>query len=342
MNKDIRKIFISKQGGIGDVILATPILKELKKMYPYSFITLMIFENALDLVEGLPFIDEVMSYNKKKDSIFKLWRKLLTYDAAIFLDLTYRPAMVAALAGVPIRVGIEHKRKFWLSKGIKWNESMDHTYEPYVLGDIVNEALDIKIPHKNLNKTYITPANENDRSELKSMLISKGLINNEKYIVSSPITAFFLKNWPLDKWNQIYRRIYDNYGLRTVIFGSGSLDYEWDSTSVINLWGQLNLRQVGELVKNSVLLVNSCSLPPHIANATSTPTVIIYGYSVPERWAPRDKCERVVTPLNCSPCDGYHGSKCTDPKCMQQMTVDDVYAACERQLNKNLHKKREL
>ena len=336
MKKDIRKIFISKQGGIGDVILATPVIKELKRLYPESYITLLILENARDLVDGLPFIDEVMCYNKKRDSFFKLWRKLLNYDAAIFLDLTYRIAMTSALAGVPIRAGIEHKRKFWLSKNIKWQESMDYTYEPYVLGHIVNEALDLNIPQNHLNKPYVASATEKDRAELMSILSANGISEKDKYITSSPITAFYLKDWPLDRWDELYRRIYDNYGLRTIVFGGGKLDYKWNKESVIDLWGKLNLRQVGQIIKDSVLLVNSCSLPVHIANAMGTPTAIIYGYTASERWAPREKCERIITHLSCSPCDGYNGSACTDPKCMNQMTVDEVYAACERQLKKYL------
>ena len=55
----MKKIFVVKQGGIGDVIIATPILAELKKLYPDSYLTLMVFPNAVDLVAGLPFIDEV-------------------------------------------------------------------------------------------------------------------------------------------------------------------------------------------------------------------------------------------------------------------------------------------
>lgn len=334
MKSGIKKIFVTKQGGIGDVIVATPALKKLKELYPQSHITLLIFDNAKDLVDGLPFIDQVFCYNKKRDGFFKLWRMMLGYDAAIFLDLTYRPAMVAALAGIPIRVGLEHKRKFWLTKKIKWEESMDFTYEPYVMGDIVNAALDLQIAHEDLNKTFIVSANSADRDSLSTLLKSKGIMEGEKYITSSPTTAFFLKNWPLERWNEVYRRIYNKYQLKTVLFGGGSLDFAWDKEAVVDLWGQLNLRQVGELIKNAALLVNSCSLPIHIAAATATPSVVIYGFGAPERWAPREKCETVVTPLPCSPCDGYHGSTCTNPKCMQQMTVDEVYAACERQLER--------
>lgn len=61
-----KKIFVTKQGGIGDVILATPILSELKKQYPDSYITLMIFSNAYDIVKGLPLSMKYLSTIKRK------------------------------------------------------------------------------------------------------------------------------------------------------------------------------------------------------------------------------------------------------------------------------------
>lgn len=325
-----KKIFVTRQGGIGDVILATPILAELKKLYLDWYITLLVFPNAVEIIKGLPFIDEVFVYNKENVSFLDLWKKMHGYDIALYLDLAYRPAMIGFLAGIPVRVGIEHKRKFWLSRKIKWQEYMDHTYEPYVLGDIVKEGLGINISHENLNRLYIASANETDCYDLDAKLSQNGIKTSEKYIVSSPTTAFYLKNWPLDSWNELYRRLYQNYGIKTVIFGSGNLNYNWDTEAVVDLWGQLNLRQVGELIKDACLLVNSCSLPIHIAAAMETPSVVLYGFTDSRRWAPRERCQIVSLNLPCSPCDGYHGSTCTDPKCMDGMSVDMVYDSCAR------------
>lgn len=335
MMDNLKNFIVVKQGGIGDVLLATPIIAELKKIYPDSYITFMIKPNALDLVDGLPFIDEVFTYDKNKVSNWQLWKKMHDNDAAIFLDLTYRPVMVAALAGVPVRIGIEHKRKFWLTKKIQWKEYMDHTYEPYVFADIVNEGLNLKIPYDALNKPYIVSANKNDCKDLNKKMKQYGNIDlHSKYVVCSPITAFYLKNWPLEKWKALFQKIYQIYGVKTVIFGGGKLEYQWDRDIIVNLWNKLNLRQVGELVRHSLLLVNCDSMPLHIAAAEDIPSVVLEGPMEPKRWAPRNNCEIVQANLPCVPCDGYRGTTCTDPKCMQQITVEDVFFACEKQFAK--------
>ena len=256
---------------------------------------------------------------------------MLGYDLAIFLDLSYRPAMAAALAGIPLRVGLEHKRKCWLTHKVKWQEYMDHLYEPYVFGEIL-KAVNIDIPRQNLDKLYVPNVPRADIDKLHNRLKDLGLKSGEQYVVSSPITAYFLKNWSLDKWNDLYRRVYQKYGCKCVLFGAGELHYEWDKEAVIDLWGELNLRQVIELITNAKLLINSCSMPIHVAGAVGTPCVVLYGFTDHNRWAPRAKCELIVSSLSCSPCDGHYGSKCQDPQCMKNMTVDEVYSAVGRMI----------
>ena len=65
-----KNIIVVKQGGIGDVLLATPVLAYFKKLWPDCRLTLMTFPNAQEVVQGLPFIDEVFPYEKKRDGFW--------------------------------------------------------------------------------------------------------------------------------------------------------------------------------------------------------------------------------------------------------------------------------
>ena len=329
----MKRIMVVKLGGIGDVILATSAVSELKRIYPGAKITLMIYGNAAPLIEGIGFIDEVFVYDKKKVGGFSLFRKMLGYDMAVFLDMSYRPALAAALARVPVRVGLEHKRGFWLTRSLPWQEYMDHTYEPYVFGDILRKALEIDFPRKNLERLFVAAATTEEKNELNRLLEENNVdTQNEKYLVCSPYTAFHLKDWPLVRWNELFTCIYDAYGYRTVIFGATKSDFSWNTAAICDLSTKLTLRQVAELIKNAALLVNSCSMPEHIAAATQTPCVVLYGYTDAERWAPRLNCLRVTSDLPCSPCDGYRGSTCSEAKCMMQISVSQVFEICKKML----------
>lgn len=211
-----KRIIVVKQGGIGDVLLATPVLRALKTRMPDSHLTLLVLPNAVDLVQGLPFIDELFPYDRKRQSIWKLIKKMRGHDIALFLDLTYRPVLAAAVARVPGRVGIAHKRGKWLTKSLPWREAMDHTYEPYVFGEIVRDGLGIDIPHEELATIYAAEATDAERQDLAAKLAAHSLTLGTRYLACSPKTAFFLKDWPFDRWNALFRRLSAEHGLRTV------------------------------------------------------------------------------------------------------------------------------
>lgn len=330
------KFFMVNQGGIGDVLLSTPILAGVKKKYPGSRNTLMVSPHAVDLVSGLSCVDEVYSYDEKKKPFWEMWRKMRGHDVSFHFSLTYRPTVVAALAGIPVRIGLEHKRGFWLTRGVKWRESMDHTYEPFVMADILKEGgMDLRLSEEELSQLHAAEASKEEKASLAALLQDKGMKPGEPYVACSPLTTSRLKDWELAKWDELFSRIYKTFGLRTVIFGSGDIPFAWTGNAVVSLLGRLALRQVGEIVKNASLLVNSCSLPLHLAAAFHTPCVALYGFTDPARWAPRANCEVVRADLPCSPCDSYLGSDCSDPKCMRAISVDQVFEVCAKMLASN-------
>lgn len=326
------KIFVSKQAGIGDVVLTTPLLAALKKRYPTSKITLMVFPNALQAVDQLPFIDEVFCYDKKKDSVWEVLRRIWRSDLALCLDLQYRPAMLSFFAGAKVRAGLAHKRKFWLNHSIPWEEYMDHIYEPYALGDILFKTTGIELPRSELATIYFSVPPKQVEQDVTKLLLDRGLAPGSPYLACSPVTAFHLKNWQTKNWQALFTRIYKEFSIPVVFFGSSTPGESLECAGAINLCEKTTLIQAAALIKNSTMLVNSCSLPVHIAAAFKKPTVILYGYGDPNRWAPREDCTVVSAELDCSPCDGYIGTTCTDPRCMRAITVDMVYAACAKKL----------
>lgn len=330
-----KRFFVVSQGGIGDVLLTTPILAGLKKVFPGSWTTLMVRPHAVDLMTGLSCVDDVFPYDEKEKPFLKMWRKMLGHDVSFHVSLTYRPAMVAALAGIPVRIGITHKRGFWLTKCVPWQEYMDHTYEPYVLADILKAGgIDLQLSREELAQVQVAAATQEEKDGLSALLRDVGISEGTPYVVCSPKTAFRPKDWEVEKWNALFGRLYERYGLRTVLFGGVEVPFAWREDAVVDFSRRLTLRQVGELVKNARLLVNSCSMPLHLAAAFHTPCVALYGFGDPARWAPRTNCEVVNMHMPCSPCDGYykHGG-CEEVECMKRISVDEVFDACARMLS---------
>lgn len=262
------KFFVVRQGALGDVLLSTPILVGLKKVFPDSQTTLMVAPHAVDLVSKLPFVDDVFPYDDDEKPFFRMWRKMLGHDVSIHISLTYRPTVAAALAGIPVRIGITHKRGMWLTRRVPWREEMDHTYEPFVTADILKEGgIDLGLSLEELSELHVAEATEEERNALVYLLRENGIVPGEPYFVCSPLTSTPMKDWELAKWDALFSRLHEAFGLKAVLFGGERINFPWTCGAVTDFSRKISLRQVGELVKKARLLVNSCSFPLHLAAA---------------------------------------------------------------------------
>lgn len=75
-----KKLLIIRQGGIGDILFITPVLRELKWKYPSLKITIMTARSYKTIFRNYPFVDTVLTYSWL--NVFNLFR----HDYIVFLD----------------------------------------------------------------------------------------------------------------------------------------------------------------------------------------------------------------------------------------------------------------
>ena len=61
------KILVIRLSSIGDIILTTPVLKAFKEKYPETSIDFLVLDKFKDSIEGVPYIDNVILFNKEKN-----------------------------------------------------------------------------------------------------------------------------------------------------------------------------------------------------------------------------------------------------------------------------------
>ncbi|MFC1710007.1 GT4 family glycosyltransferase PelF, partial [Candidatus Omnitrophota bacterium] len=103
-----KNLLVIKLGGLGDLILATPSLKMLRKQFPKTKISLLIDSNLRSLVENCPHIDEIVLFDRDKDSLFKLIRELKKkkFNTSIDFKNSATTHLIAYLANIPFRYGL--------------------------------------------------------------------------------------------------------------------------------------------------------------------------------------------------------------------------------------------
>lgn len=326
-----KRIFVCKRGGLGDVILATPILRGLKKLYPNSHIALMTFHNAKELMTGLPFIDEVIPYDKKQDSSLTIIRKIWRYDMAIFLDLQYRPALLAWLARIPVRVGLKHKRESLLTHAVLEDPRFDETYEPVNFAHLLEKGLGITLD-TDLTQLTVAAVTKSVKQSAEKLLKIVG-VSNEPFIAIAPFTAYKPKDWPFVNYVELVNQLQQHFSYPIVLLGGPADTARVMPCKAINLVGKTSLLEMVYLIQQAKLLIGSCSGHMHVASAVKTPMVILYGPGSSERWAPKRGATVVSLNLPCSPCDSQ--GVCADNRCMQDLPVSQVYEAIDHVLQSN-------
>ena len=330
--KKYNEIIISRLMGIGDTIMLTPLLRGIKHIYPDTKLIMVTEKHTLPITRRMPFIDEAYAFTKdvptEIDFIKRFWRNDLVY----MVDTSYRVSAIYALAMIKERIGFPHKRGMYLTKNLQYEPWMDKEYEPYVHAMLFKQATGIDVTIlDDWGKFYYPEANEQERKRVEKEFLNVGGSFNKGYIAVSLESDTWQKDWPIERWLELFKRLDDK---QFVVLGvkSKRLNDVVFPKNVVDMRGKTSLLEMGYLVKRADLLVAVCSLFVHVAYAFNTPVIGIYGPQPVWRGAPPNIFESICSEADCAPCDMLIKGKghCQTPFCMDSITVERIENAVRR------------
>ena len=341
--KDPENILLIKTHAIGDVLLITPSIRHVRQKFPKAKITMLVGNWSKDIIEGNPYINELISFDdsillkKRIIKILKLIYKLRKekYDLCIMFHCNPFIHIMAFLIGVPQRMGFEEGNSgFSLTCKVPMEENLTGRY----MGDIYRDLVDSEKTFKRDNRLDFflkEDEKENAASILKKYDISKNdlLVSMAPGGGMNPRENVLAKRWSPEGFREVAESIINDFKGRVIILGSSDdrliAEEIVDNISPkpVNLCGLMTLRQSAALIRASNLLITNDSAPHHIAVALGIPSITIFGPTMPETFIPeygRDKHLYVKSKLDCSPC--YKGlfPGCREPKCMEYVSAKEV------------------
>ncbi len=325
------RVLIIRLSSIGDVILTTPILKKLKKKYPQMTIDFVVLKRFKDSIEGVPYIDNLILFDKKKyrgikgikafvetikdnkyDYIFDLHAKLRSFIMCFFLKgKVYR----------------YKKRAFWKTILVKLKlirYSVDNT----IIKNYFNAfgEFDIEYSGEDLTFSY-------EKKDLETVK------EYSDFIVLAPGASKETKKWTVEGFGNLAKQLRNKYNKSIILIGGNGDKKRCEEINkvsggiCVDLAGKLSLKESGALLSKADFLVTNDSGPFHMARGVKTRSYVIFGPTDPNMFEYDDMGVLIYRNEVCSPCSLHGDKEC--PKghfsCMKKLKAEDVLKVIEEE-----------
>lgn len=339
--QDYKRILIVRTDRIGDVLLSTPVIKALRDVYPQAYIAMMVSPYAKDIVDGNPYLDQVIIYDK--DGKHKSWQRTFKFaqnlkkkrfDVALILHPTNRVHILAFLAGIPKRVGYGRKMGFLLTRRLKHTKQLGEKHELEYNLDLA-KVLGIAPKEKSL----FMPVKIESEKWVDSLFNKEGIKDSDELLAIHPGASCPSKIWPNERFAEVADRLIKKHNFK-VLLVSGSKDtllaqkiIKHMKHPAINLAGMTSVSQLASVLRRCKLFISNDSGPVHIASAVGTPVISIFGRNQkglsPKRWGPLGGKDKFLhnQKVACVECLAHNCVK--EFFCLKSISVDDVVSAAD-------------
>jgi ADP-heptose:LPS heptosyltransferase len=344
------RILVIKLRAIGDVVLATAVLPNLKKAYPKAEIHFLTEKPSVPVLEGNPFVDRIdtapadpwsgsrsgASWAEFFQFISRLRRA--QYDLVFDLFGNPRSAWLTALSGAGIRVGFDFRgRRFAYNRVVEPRGDRVHEVE-FNLDALRHAGVPI------IDSKPMFPVGQKDAETVDRWISASGL-RRERLAALHVWGSWPAKRWGLDSFARLGDKLVGRYGLDVVLlWGPG----EKKNAETVRggmrcpsvLAPEWTLKELGALFSRCRLTVANDSGPMHISAAVGAPTIGIFG---PTDWRLQGPVGGGNIPVfkKGLECLGCNKLECGDLKCMETLGVEEVLEAVDHVLGLKPHRQGE-
>jgi heptosyltransferase II len=323
--KEVKQIVVRMPNWLGDMIMATAFIKALWEEYPGATIDLIVKKELVSIANLIPGIGALYSYSKKESNSRQFGKQLAKqkkYDLFFCLPNSFSSASMAFATGAKKRIGYKKEfRSFLLTNSFRKPAGL-HRVEEYVelLALFTKKRvtnLQVQLQSSQLARRNAVVVNINSEADSRRLPVEKAVqiinllckeITAEIILVGSPKEAVHV--------NTVYQKLAD-------------------TTHITNTAGTTSLPEMVELFSAVKAVLTTDSGPAHIANAMSTPVVILFGAGNEDNTAPYNKTNREIIRLGKLSCEKCVSNKCKQygiPKCLLDLDNAIIISAIKKYL----------
>ncbi len=309
-----RRILIIRIGSMGDVLHALPAVATLKHSFPGSTLSWVLHPRWMPLVEGNPFIDTVIPFDRRAAAgVRAAWRMLRRsrYDLAIDFQGLVQSAVIASLAR-PDRIFGFHTSQVRERLAALFYSTKVRAASAHVVDR--NLELVAAAGASTILRTFPLPAG-----------VEEGELPAEDFVLACPVAGWAGKQWPLDRYAVLAQRLRAELGIALVLNGP---------PETAPLLGRIRdavphfsgLAGLIAATRRATAVLGTDSGPMHLAAALARPGVAIFGPTDPARNGPYSDTFRVLRSPRAA--TTYKRRSEPDPS-MLEISPDEVFEALQ-------------
>lgn len=271
------RILVVRLSAMGDVIHALPAVASLKHSFPHSRVTWVMRPRWMPLVESNPYVDEVIPFERTLRGVATVWRRLRQerFDLAVDFQGLMQSAMVAAAARPDKLVGFH------------WSQAWERAAALFYSTGVVTSAA--HIVDRNLELVAAAGASSLLRTFPLPEGAPEGRLPEGKFVLASPLAGWGSKQWPLEFYEEVARRLDVPLVVNGPPEAAGMLARIRGAR--VHLSGLAGLI---DATRRAQAIIGVDSGPMHLAAALGKPGAAIFGPTDPARNGPYGGSLRVL------------------------------------------------
>ncbi len=279
------RILIVRTDRIGDVVLATPLLRELRRTFPHAYIAIMIRPYTQPILENNPYIDEIIiddpenlhaGWNGFWNRVRFLHSK--KFDTALLLLPTERATWMLFLSGIKTRIGVGHKLYELLTfmKTVSRHKYIPLRHEADYCLDL-GRAIGVRSDDLS-TEVFLT---EDEIESNKQRLETADCSENDLIIGIHPGHGHSSPNWTIERYADFANILIKNYNAYIIVTGSEKEQVFQSAFAKlprqkVSFFFNLPLRELMALIGSYKIFISSSTGPMHIAAALKIPTLSLF------------------------------------------------------------------
>lgn len=310
---------------LGDMVMASAFVKAVRVHYQNAEIDLIVKKELASVAEFIQGIQTIHSFDKKTTSSLKFGKqlqKVKNYDLFFCLPNSFSSAQMAFATGAKKRIGYKKElRSFLLTDSYKKPKGI-HRVDEYLqllcaFTRKENKNASVALQASKSAKRNAIVVNVNSEAQSRRLPIEKAvnLLNELRNEINEEIILIGSKK----EKEQV-----------TIIF-----NHLADKSKVTNLAGATSLPETIKLFSGVKAVITTDSGPAHVANATGTPAIVLFGAGDENNTAPYNKTNLEIIrlgKLECEKCLSNTCKKFNLPHCLVQLENEKIIAAVKKYL----------